>query len=106
MAFKMKGHALPGIKQAFKKYKSDAQRKAVHASKADAAMKKTGAKPDYIDIDKDGNTTESMKSAASSMKMYGKKSPMKNYKNPKDYKVFNMGNEASPSFKKHKKKGY
>lgn len=32
-----------------------------------------------------------------------KKSPMQNYKNPRDYKVFNMGNEASPSFKKRKK---
>lgn len=106
MAFKMMGPSLYKKPGALKKYKSDAQRKAVHASKADAAMKKTGAKPDYIDIDKDGNTTESMKSAASSMKMYGEKSPMKNYKNPKDYKVFNMGNEASPSFKKHKKKGY
>jgi len=74
MAFKMMGPSL------YKKHKSDAQRKAVHASKADAAMKKTGAKPDYIDIDKDRNTTESMKDAASSMKMHGKKSPMQNYK--------------------------
>ena len=54
-----------------KKYKSDAQRKAVHASKAEQ----------------------------SPAKMYGKKSPAKNYKNPQDYKVFNMGNEASPPFK-------
>jgi hypothetical protein len=30
-------------------------------------------------------------------------SPMKNYKEPREYKVFNMGNEASPSFKKKKK---
>ena len=103
MAFKMMGPSLYKKPGALKKYKSDAQRKAVHASKADAAMKKTGAKPDYIDIDKDGNTTESMKDAASSMT---KKSPMQNYKNPRDYKVFNMGNEASPSFKKHNKKGY
>ena len=35
-----------------------------------------------------------------------KKSPMQNYKNPRDYKVFNMGNEASPSFKKRKNKKY
>ena len=28
-----------------------------------------------------------------------KGSPYKNYRNPKDYKVFNMGNEASPAFK-------
>ena len=27
------------------------------------------------------------------------KSPYKNYKSPRDYKVFNMGNEASPPFK-------
>jgi len=38
------------------------------------------AKPDYIDIDKDGNKTESMKDAASGIKMYGKKSAVKNYK--------------------------
>ena len=37
------------------------------------------AKPDYIDIDKDGNTTESMKDAASGVKMYGKKSMAKMY---------------------------
>ena len=30
-------------------------------------------------------------------------SPLKNYRNPRDYKVFNMGNEASSSFKKKKK---
>lgn len=90
MAFKMMGPSLYKKQGALKKY-------------ASAAMKKTGAKPDYIDIDKDGNTTESMKDAASSMT---KKSPMQNYKNPRDYKVFNMGNEASPSFKKHNKKGY
>tara|TARA_R110002012_G_scaffold3905_1_gene18118 strand:+ start:55 stop:474 length:420 start_codon:yes stop_codon:yes gene_type:complete len=46
------------------KYKSDAQRKAVHASKADKSpMKKV--KPDYPDIDGDGNRKESMKKAAS-----------------------------------------
>ena len=33
---------------------------------------KTGAKPDYIDIDNDGNTTESMKQAAK-QKKNGKK---------------------------------
>ena len=34
---------------------------------------------------------------------YKMNSPLKNYRNPRDYKVFNMGNEASPSFKKKKK---
>ena len=80
MAFKMMGPSLYKKQGALKKYASDAQRKAVHASKADAAMKKTGAKPDHIDIDGDNNKTESMKDAASSMKMHGKKSPMQNYK--------------------------
>jgi len=67
-----------------KKYKSDAQRKAVHASKAERGMtmkkeeamkmKKPlkAAKPDYIDLDGDGNKTESMKKAAAD-----KKSPAK-----------------------------
>jgi len=32
-------------------------------------------------------------------------SPMKNYKTPRDYEVFNMGNRASAPIKK-KKKGY
>ena len=64
------------------KYKSDAQRKAVHASKAErgmtmkkeAAMKMghkspaKAAKPDFPDIDGDGNTTESMKQAAADKK--------------------------------------
>ena len=31
----------------------------------------TGAKPDYIDLDKDGNTEEPMKSAAKDMNEYG-----------------------------------
>ena len=79
-----------------KKYKSDAQRKAVHASKAERGMtmkkeeamkmkKKEAmkmkkeepmkmkkplkaAKPDYIDLDGDGNKTESMKQAAADKK--------------------------------------
>jgi hypothetical protein len=64
---------------AMKKYVSDAQRKAVHASKAESAMK--AAKPDYIDIDGDGNKTESMKKAAAD-----KKSPAKMGHSPKKMK--------------------
>lgn len=64
MAFKMKGHTLPGIKQ-----EKSSVKKMYHSPKK-------AAKPDYIDIDGDGNKTESMKEAASSMKMYGK-SPKK-----------------------------
>ena len=61
-----------------KKYKSDAQRKAVHASKAERGMtmKKEApmkaAKPDYIDLDGDGNKTESMKKAAADKKSIAK----------------------------------
>jgi|TARA_R110002096_G_C14005332_1_gene668398 hypothetical protein len=33
-------------------------------------------------------------------------SPMKNYKNPQDYKVFNMGNEPTPFEKGRCWKGY
>ncbi len=55
------------------------------------------AKPDYPDIDGDGNTTESMKQAAADKKSpVEMASPMKNYKNPQDYKVFNMGNKPTP----------
>jgi len=54
------------------KYKSDAQRKAVHASKAERGMTMKSpmeaAKPDYIDLDGDGNKTESMKKAAADKK--------------------------------------
>ena len=54
------------------KYKSDAQRKAVHASKAERGMTMKSpmeaAKPDYIDLDGDGNKTESMKQAAADKK--------------------------------------
>ena len=53
-----------------KKYKSAAQRKAVHASKNEKA------------------------------------SPAKNYKNPQDYKVFNMGNKPTPVKMHGKKKKY
>tara|TARA_X000001382_G_C3024394_1_gene132726 strand:+ start:170 stop:484 length:315 start_codon:yes stop_codon:yes gene_type:complete len=73
MAFKLHGHTLPGIKQ----NKASAKKMAHSPKKA--------AKPDFIDIDGDGNKTESMKEAASSMKMYGSakkmygKSPKKNY---------------------------
>jgi len=45
-----------------KKYKSDAQRKAVHASKAESAMKKKGCKSAYKKYDED-----------SAMKMYKNK---------------------------------
>ena len=31
--------------------------------------------------------------------MPNKKTPLYNYRSPRDYKVFNMGNEASPPFK-------
>jgi|TARA_R100001460_G_scaffold5941_3_gene15994 hypothetical protein len=48
-----------------KKYKSDAQRKAVHASKAESGMK--------------------------------------NYMNPEEYKVFNMGNTPKKMYGKKKK---
>ena len=65
-----------------KGYKSAAQRKAVHASKADGGkgnpnkMHKSmyntspakAAKPDYIDIDKDGDKKEPMKKAAKDAK--------------------------------------
>lgn len=63
------------------KYKSDAQRKAVHASKAERGMtmKKEApmkaAKPDYIDLDGDGNKTESMKQAAADKKSMAKMKP-------------------------------
>lgn len=67
------------------KYKSNAQRKAAHASMAEKGAGKYGkhkgaaqARPDYIDIDGDGNKTESMKQAADGMGKYGhKKGPHK-----------------------------
>ena len=54
------------------------------------------------DLDKDGEMSEyeSKRQAAieknSPNKMYGEESPAKNYKNPQDYKVFNMGNKPTP----------
>tara|TARA_R110002020_G_scaffold153677_5_gene333134 strand:- start:2054 stop:2584 length:531 start_codon:yes stop_codon:yes gene_type:complete len=83
MAFKMKGNP----------YKMGS-----HSTKKTMAYMKSPleqAKPDYPDIDGDGNTTESMKQAAADKKS----SPAKNYKNPKDYKVFNLGNEPDAPFK-------
>ena len=95
VAMKMKAESAMKMKEAamklerdaaMKKYVSDAQRKAVHASKAESAMK--AAKPDYIDIDGDGNKTESMKQAAADKKsgMKMKKSPAKMGHSPKKMK--------------------
>ena len=119
-----------------KKYKSDAQRKAVHASKAEKGMtmkkeeamkmKKEApmkaAKPDYIDLDGDGNKTESMKKAAADKKSGAKmkkKEPMKMKKeamkmkkdpamkikfddNPKEYvKVPSTGEMVKPNTRKN-----
>ena len=58
MAFKMMGPSLYKKQGALKKY-------------ASAAMKKTGAKPDYIDIDKDGNKKEPMTKALAEKKKGG-----------------------------------
>ena len=43
-------------------------------------MQKGGAKPDYLDMDKDGNKTESMKSAVASKKQLGGSKEMKDLK--------------------------
>jgi len=130
--FKMKGFSGFGEGTSpMKGYKSDAQRRAVHASKADGGagnpnkMHKTmynspakAAKPDYIDLDGDGNKTESMKKAAmdkkkSPTKMYGKKAPNKmghkmdkpaKMKHGKDDKPMKMYGKKSPA--KNYKKGY
>ena len=136
--FKMKGFSGFGEGTSpMKGYKSAAQRKAVHASKADGGkgnpnkMHKSmyntspakAAKPDYIDIDGDGNKTESMKQAAMDkkksptkmghkmdepMKMYGKKAATKMKHGDKPMKMGHksatkMGHK-SPA--KNYKKGY
>ena len=58
-------------------------------------------------IGKQHNLPEELKAkilaSDSPMEMYGKKSPAKNYKNPQDYKVFNMGNKPTPVKKKDEK---
>ena len=72
------------------KYKTDDQRKAAHASMAEQGAGKYGKhkgpkkpKPDYIDIDGDGNKTESMKEASDGMGKY-KKGP---HKESQDHKM-------------------
>jgi len=53
---------------------SDVKKSGMDVSYADRTkMKKGGAKPDYLDMDKDGNKTESMKSAVASKKKMMKK---------------------------------
>ena len=144
--FKMKGFSGFGEGTSpMKGYKSDAQRRAVHASKADGGagnpnkMHKTmyndpakmhksmynspakAAKPDYIDLDGDGNKTESMKHGKDDkpMKMYGKKAApkMKHGDKPMkmkhDDKPMKMGHKSKPAKMGHKsaptknyKKGY
>ena len=39
-------------------------------------------------------------------KKFDSVTPVKNYKNPQDYKVFNMGNEPTPVKKKTKTMAY
>ena len=70
-----------------KKYYDDQAQAKLRKDKA-SAMKQT--KPDYPDIDGDGNTTESMKQAAAD-----KKSPMeqKEYKGGSIYKYFDNPTE-------------
>jgi hypothetical protein len=59
-------------------------------------------------IGKQHNLPEELKAKidAAPTKMYGKKAaPIKNYKNPQEYKVFNMGNKPTP-IKGYGKKKY
>ena len=44
-------------------YKSDAQRKAIYATKAEKEKKNEEKRPDYPDVDKDGDREESMEKA-------------------------------------------
>lgn len=78
------------------KFKTDDQRKAVHASMAEQGAgryDKHGGpkkpKPDYIDIDGDGNKTESMKEASDGMGKHGK------HKAPRKMEVKKEVNEIS-----------
>ncbi len=95
------------------KYKSNAQRKAAHASMAEQGAGKYGkhegaaqAKPDYIDIDGDGNKTESMKQAADGMGKYGKhKGPKKaNYDKDMAEERIQIKNDKEKIFQDDKKK--
>ena len=64
-------------------------------------MQKGGAKPDYLDMDKDGNKTESMKSAVASKKKMSKggvKTTKKGTK-PASKKVKSMGMGGSKMMK-------
>ena len=64
-------------------------------------MQKGGAKPDYLDMDKDGNKTESMKSAVASKKKMSKggvKTKKKGTK-PASKKVKSMGMGGSKMMK-------
>jgi len=71
--FKMKGHTLPGIKQ-----------------------RTSPAKKELVGDQHNLPAELKAKIEAAPTKMYGKESPAKNYKNPQDYKVFNMGNKPTP----------
>ncbi len=58
-------------------------------------------KKNFPDLNKDGKITQAdilmgRGVIDSPNKMYGKNSPAKNYMNPQDYKVFNMGNKPTP----------
>lgn len=71
--YKMKGHTLPGPNQ-----------------------RKSPMKKELVGDQHNLPAELKAKIEAAPTKMYGKESPAKNYKNPQDYKVFNMGNEPTP----------
>ena len=95
-AQEMTGAPMYGKKKGAPKYKSNAQRKAVHASKKDGGKgaPKLKGNQHKIDKNKDGKISKA------DFDMMKPGAP--NYKNPQDYKVFNMGNKPTP-VTKHKK---
>ena len=113
--FKMKGHALPGINQRSETPNIKDGRSASSPFQQGFGPPPVGEEPidqrsSGIPIDRDEGLTIQEKierrireKRAAEERARGRgfeptpdKTPMKNYKNPQDYKVFNMGNEPTP----------
>jgi len=113
--FKMKGHALPGINQRSETPSMKDGRSASSPFQQGFGPQPVGEEPidqrsSGISIDRDEGLTIQEKierrireKQAAEERDRGKglesipdKTPMKNYRDPQDYKVFNMGNEPTP----------
>ena len=105
MAFKMKGSAFYGkgnqspVKHSGAAYAAEVKKDGIDTSKYDYAK----AHNDNFAPGHEEHTGDQNEPQPGSKNYKEKESPNKNYKNPQDYKVFNMGNKPTPVKQKEQK---